>query len=176
MPDSFWLVFHCIKLFDGIQDLATRKEKGGWVESDATLKFAVNILQVWIFQNLFCFGAGVLSLIVILHSGEQWQKNQCLLSWTPNATSKKPTQHHSRMIYWQVSTCLLSITQSIILSQLDLLKLLGICSFLVASYTFTSQLKFQFPLPAIFKRITAGTSAKIFLLKTTAVLDCTHKN
>lgn len=78
------------------------------------------------------------------------------------------------MIYWQASTCLLSITQSIILSQLDPLKLLIICSFLIASHTFTSQLQFQFPLLAAFMRIMAETYARIFFLKPTAALDCTH--
>lgn len=78
------------------------------------------------------------------------------------------------MIYWQVSTCLLSITQSIIPSQLDPLKLLSICSFLIASHTFTRQLKLQFLLLAIFLRIMAETYARIFLLKPTRGLDCTH--
>jgi len=69
------LLFHCIKLFDSIKEFATRGGENGRGESGATLKIAVNYLQIRNSQNLFCHGSGLFSLVVILHSEERRQKN-----------------------------------------------------------------------------------------------------
>lgn len=117
------LIFHHMKLFDSIRELATRGGERGWGESGSTVKIAASNFQIWNSQN------GFFSLVVILYSEQQWQRNNISYHELFIQYNNQETNTLSFLDDLLTSQYLLAfLTQSIIFSQLDPLKLWGICS------------------------------------------------
>lgn len=110
-PTPYNLVFHCMKLFDSIRELATKGAERGWggircntencCQQFSDLKFSGFVLLWHWFLYISCDFS--------LRGAMAKQITSIILNSSFSATTKKLTHCHSWMIYWQVSTCLLSL-------------------------------------------------------------------